>query len=227
MTALELAIKNFKSFTYEGAVRIKGGREAYDRNVRWDTEVSGLGLRIYPSGRKTFLLSYRVLGRKRMIALGHFGTMTLDQARDEARKKSALVRDGIDPLEEKRRAGRGSTLGDRMTAYIEEYAKPRKKTWKADEQRLRRYIPAGLKSRATSTIKQWEIAKLHREVGKTKPYEANRLFEVIRRMYNIAPTLIAVDGSVEKPTKGVERFKERKRKRWAKPEEVAGYRQSH
>ena len=106
MTTLKLTIKKIKSFTYEGAVRIKDGREAYDRDVRWDTEVSGLGLRIYPSGRKTFLLSYRALGRKRMIALGRFGTMTLDQARDEARKKVALVRDGVDPLEEKPWSGR-------------------------------------------------------------------------------------------------------------------------
>ncbi len=92
MTTLKLTVKKIKSFTYEGAVRVdQHGREAYDRDVRWDTEVSGLGLRVYPTGRKTFLLSYRVLGRKRMIALGRFGTIRPRGALEPARWHSVVA----------------------------------------------------------------------------------------------------------------------------------------
>ncbi|MBZ0222576.1 MAG: Arm DNA-binding domain-containing protein, partial [Dokdonella sp.] len=46
------------------------------RAVLWDEEVSGLGLRVYPSGRKAFVLSYRHMGRKRLIALAAYGVLT-------------------------------------------------------------------------------------------------------------------------------------------------------
>lgn len=220
MTTTKLTTKNIKSFVYQGRARTKNGRTIYTRDARWDTQVPGLGLRIYPSGRKAFVLSYRVRGRKRMMALGDFGAMTLGQGRDAARKQLALVREGRDPLEEKRNAARGRALGDLITAYVEQYAKPRKKTWKADQQRLDRNIPAAWRAREASAVMPWEVAKLHQEVGKNAPYEANRLLEILRRMYNIAPTLIALEGPLENPVKGIEKFPEKQRKRWLKPEEL-------
>lgn len=42
------------------------------RFVLWDDDVVGLGLRVYPSGKKTFLLMYRAQGQKRLMALGKF-----------------------------------------------------------------------------------------------------------------------------------------------------------
>jgi hypothetical protein len=41
-----------------------------------------LGLRIYPSGKKSFVYSYRAGGRKRLLTLGAFGKLTLDMARE-------------------------------------------------------------------------------------------------------------------------------------------------
>ncbi|MEE8544417.1 MAG: integrase arm-type DNA-binding domain-containing protein, partial [Alphaproteobacteria bacterium] len=105
-----------------------------------------------------------------MMVLGKLGAMTLSQARDSARNALALVRDGKDPLEEKRKAAHGETLGDLNETYIEAYARPRKKTWKADQQRLARYIPAAWKSRDVRAIAQWEVAKLHQTIGEDRPY---------------------------------------------------------
>jgi hypothetical protein len=38
-------------------------------------------LRVYPSGRKAFVLSYRFSGRKKLYTIGDFGVYTPDQAR--------------------------------------------------------------------------------------------------------------------------------------------------
>lgn len=46
--------------------------------VLWDNQVPGFGLRLYPCGRKAFLLSYRFSGRKRLMTLGTVGALTLD-----------------------------------------------------------------------------------------------------------------------------------------------------
>ena len=63
----KLTIKSIKSYRYEG--------DGMSRDVRWDTNLPGFGLRIYPSGRKGFVISYRADGRKRMMTLGNFGTL--------------------------------------------------------------------------------------------------------------------------------------------------------
>ncbi|HPO10071.1 MAG TPA: Arm DNA-binding domain-containing protein, partial [bacterium] len=49
--------------------------------ILWDDALPGFGIRIYPSGRKSFVISYRMQGKKRIMVLGAYGRLTLDQAR--------------------------------------------------------------------------------------------------------------------------------------------------
>lgn len=72
--------------------------EAKQRDVRWDSDISGFGIRIYPSGKKSFVLSYRQAGTKRLFTIGQYGNITLEQARILAQKKMGEVADGKDPL---------------------------------------------------------------------------------------------------------------------------------
>ena len=44
-----------------------------ERYVVWDSTLKGFGLRVEPSGTKTFLVRYRIAGRKRFLAVGRFG----------------------------------------------------------------------------------------------------------------------------------------------------------
>ena len=60
--------------------RYKGDKNA--RHVIWCNDPIGLGLRVYPSGRKAFVVSYRnKSGTKRLAVIGDYGVFTLDQAR--------------------------------------------------------------------------------------------------------------------------------------------------
>jgi hypothetical protein len=52
----------------------------------WDEDLSGFGVRIFPSGRKSYLVQYRAEGRTRRRAIGQHGALTADEARREARK---------------------------------------------------------------------------------------------------------------------------------------------
>ena len=67
------------------------------KDIRWDSEISGFGIRLYPSGKKSFVLSYRQHGTKRHFTIGQYGNITLEQARELARKKFGEVADGKDP----------------------------------------------------------------------------------------------------------------------------------
>ena len=63
----------------------KRGIEAMDPAEKdyfvWDSELSGFGIRVFPSDRKQFVLQYRYGRISRRIALGRFGAITPDHAR--------------------------------------------------------------------------------------------------------------------------------------------------
>ena len=196
--------------------RYRGGWD-----VRWDDDIPGFGVRIYPSGKKAFVLSYRADGRKRLMVLGRYGAdLTLDQARTRARRHLVQVRDGLDPLEERSKKAAGQTFKVLIEAYIERHAKVHKKTWKDDLQRLNRHVPAGWLHRKASSITREEIAELHDRIGRETPYEANRFLEVLRMAFNLARFWRFVDETAPNPAQGITRYRERKRARWVKPQEI-------
>ena len=180
--------------------RYRGGWD-----VRWDGTVPGFGVRVYPSGKKAFVLSYRARGRKRLMVLGRYGAdLTLDQARTRARKERVKVGEGVDPLEEKRAAGRGRTFGDLMDDFMEKYVQVNRfKTEKAIRRRLDRNIPAAWKRRNADAIETWEIEALHKKIGANHLYEANRLLEIVRAMYGHAPRWKYLPKDAPNPTKGI------------------------
>ena len=62
------------------------------RCIIWDKNIPGFGLRIYPSGKKTFIIEYRVRKIKKMKTIGYYGIFTLDQARKFAVEKLNKLR---------------------------------------------------------------------------------------------------------------------------------------
>ncbi|MEE8544418.1 MAG: hypothetical protein V3T29_01260 [Alphaproteobacteria bacterium] len=57
MTTTKLTMRAIRASAYKGKATVKDGRQIWSRDVRWDGAVPGLGLRVYPSGEKAFLLS--------------------------------------------------------------------------------------------------------------------------------------------------------------------------
>jgi integrase len=190
------------------------------RDVRWDDLLPGFGVRIYPSGRKTFVISYRQGARKRLMTLGVYGVLTLEQARDRARAKLVAVTDGADPLEEKQRAARGQTLKDLAEAYLERYAKQHKKTWRDDEARIRTVLLPRWGSWQLTALKRADIVELHAHLGVKHPYAANRLVELISRIFELGKLWGYLDEDYSNPARRIRPFKEMKRDRFVTTEEM-------
>ena len=61
------------------------------------------------------------------------------------------------------------------------------------------------------------MAALHAEIGSKHPYAANRLLEVVRKMYNLGRQWGLVPHDKANPASEVERFPETKRRRYRDP----------
>ena len=87
--------------------------------VYWDTEITGFGLRLYPSGTKTFIYRRRSKGRKENVKIGQYGAWTPDAARKEAREIAVKYDKGLSVNAEKRVARvKGATLGEMFKEYL-------------------------------------------------------------------------------------------------------------
>ncbi len=128
---MKLTKTRIDGFTYAG--------DGKSRDVRWDDAISGLGLRINPSGRKSFVLSFRSNGQKRLMTLGQYGPLTLDKARDAALQRKADLIEGKDPLEQRIAAGKAQTISELCRVYMDRYGN-RKKSGPGDQRRIDQHI---------------------------------------------------------------------------------------
>lgn len=64
----------------------------------------GLYLQVTSAGAKTWIYRFMLSGRRRDMGLGALHTISLAEAREEARRCRQLVREGIDPIDERKSA---------------------------------------------------------------------------------------------------------------------------
>lgn len=63
----------------------------------WDAAVPGLGVEVYASGRKTWILRYMLAGTQHIVTLGPVAELSLDKAREAAIKAKGQAAAGDDP----------------------------------------------------------------------------------------------------------------------------------
>ena len=106
------------------ARRVRAARPRDKRLEVRDDAVQGLMLRIFPSGARTFALEGMVRGRRRYATLGNADSMTIPEARREARK---LIASYIEPA----KTGNGPrTPGHPMVAFAGEFLDRQARLWK-------------------------------------------------------------------------------------------------
>ncbi len=84
----------------------------------WCDDLPGFGVRIFASGRRSYLIQYRAGGRSRRVTIGLHGALTADEARREAKALLGQVARGEDPAEERVTRRAAMTVADLCTAYV-------------------------------------------------------------------------------------------------------------
>jgi integrase len=210
----------------------------------WDENPRGFGLRVKPSGVKSFLIQYRnVRGHTRRYTIGQFGRMSVEAARKEAKAKLGEVERGGDPSAERKALREARTvieLCDRYFADAEagkvmHRGKTKKPTTLAiDKGRIERHIKPLLGRRAIEDLTRNDVEGFMHDVmdGKTAvdvktgprgrarvtggPGTANKAIGLLSAMFSYAVR----KGWVEhNPCQGIEKPADNKRQRYLTPDE--------
>lgn len=84
----------------------------------WDDELPGFGLRIFASGKRSYLIQYRAAGRTRSFTIGLHGIWTPKTARQEAKVQLGCVAGGDNPSEERQLDHKAVTVKELCTLYL-------------------------------------------------------------------------------------------------------------
>lgn len=150
------------------------------RYTVFDVALPAFGLRVEPSGRKTFQLTYRHHGHLRAATLGRLGVVTLQEARDHARRMLGDLATGVDPLA--RRDAERAALSVREAAdrWLRDHVAARRKptTLRLYRLALDQHVYPKLGALPITDLSTAHVVALHQRL-KATPTMANRVVAVV------------------------------------------------
>lgn len=186
----------------------------------WDSELPGFGVRVMPSGRKSYLIQYRDSGRRtRRKGVGKHGIVTAEEAKKHARELLASVAHGGNPAEETLRKRDASTVEQLCKRFLSDYVPSHCKDSTAKEYKrcVDLFIKPAIGRVKVEDLQRSHIAELHHK-HRDKPYQANRTLGVLSVMLNQAEVWgLRPDNS--NPCRNVKKYEEKKRERFLSNEE--------
>ena len=180
--------------------------------IFWDRELAGFGVRVYPSGRKTYVVQSRARGAPKRVALGAHGDLTAERARKRAAQVIDRIKRGEDPaalpsLDE-------TTVADLAERYMSGHVAVNCNAHTARIYRgsLDNHILPALGAMPVATVERSHVAALHYRLRDT-PRAANRALMVLSKMFSLAAAWgLVAEGN--NPCRSVRKYRERKRERF-------------
>ncbi|MDE0031263.1 MAG: site-specific integrase [Deltaproteobacteria bacterium] len=169
--------------------RVVDALTAVDKEVMcWDRDLPGFGVRVYPSGAKTYMVQRRGRRGSKRITVGRHGTMSVE----EARRQAAVILTRLESGEEPETgaapdAGEGPTVAELAERYLSEhvavYCKPG--TVMGYRRVIERNILPKLGKLPIKELDRRHVAELQYRLRK-RPTAANNAVGALSRMLNRA-----------------------------------------
>jgi integrase len=194
--------------------------------------LSGLALRVYASGKRTwFITYYNSAGKKCRYTIGRADVLNYFAARKEAEKRLAEAKTGNDPverrrterLEQSRRDSGADSFAGLATAYLRGWAalKKRERSIAEDTRQINRVLIPEFGKRDARDITRMEVRAVLRRIGEDEdhPVAANRLQALLSKIFNYA---INEGFLTANPIARMEKiYDETNRTRWLQDSEVS------
>jgi hypothetical protein len=155
---------------------------------QFDAKLAGFGVRVHPTGRKTYFVQYRNKhGRSRWFLLGVHGAITVEQAKADAKTVLQTVAQGRDPADSRKAFRNAPGVGDLLDRYLAEHVRKRNKaSIRAELERVvERYIRPALAPLKVAAVTRTDVEKLHRSLAAT-PRQANVVRALCSKIFNLA-----------------------------------------
>jgi len=148
--------------------------------IIWDEELPGFGLRVFASGKRSYLVQYRAAGRSRRYTIGLHGVWTPEAAKREAKVLLGQVARGGNPAEDRKLDREAITVKELCTRYLEDLrnglvlgkrGRPKKATTiSTDVGRIGRHIVPLLGNRRVRDLAKSDITQAMKDImaGKTR-----------------------------------------------------------
>lgn len=135
---------------------------AHPQDIRytvWDSELSGFGLRISPTGNKSYLYKGYYCGDQIMVTIGKHGSpWTPDSARKKAKLLAVQISEGINPNLKKHTERKAIKVNELIDWYLKEgTAAKSPSTLVSDKSRINSYIKPLLGNRKVKDLKRGDI----------------------------------------------------------------------
>lgn len=194
----------------------------------WDNELKGFGLKATPTGRKVFLVQYRLGGRSgkaQRVTIGVYGNITADEARRKAKALLGELAEGKDVAAikrlEKNEKRTAVTIAELAKDFLEGFVKAKRKASTQVEyaRLIRKIIVPSLGKQCVRDLSHREVERWHIGLRPT-PTQANRSLAVLSKMLSWAIRTGQKPDRIN-PCSAIEKFKEQPRKRYLSDSELA------
>lgn len=188
--------------------------------IIFDDEVKGFGVRIWPTGKITYLVQYRSGGRTRRVKIGRHGIVTAEQARSRAKEILGAVARGNNPAQEIREHRRAATVATVCERLFRDHVVLH---CKANTQREYRrsidlFIKPAIGAFKVVDVTRADMAHLHHSL-RERPFQANRTLGVLSKLFNQCEVWgLRPDGS--NPCRHIKKYPEHRREVFLNSEEL-------
>ena len=205
--------QNFTKSFIESLQPASNGKRDYYK----DNKTNFLEIMVTDKGAKSFKVTRKKEGRIIRVTLGQYPDLSIEEARKKAMEVNSQIANGVNPNDEKNHAKQEIKFYELFNEFMQRYSKKSKKSWKHDERDITRFCSEWFK-RKISSITNNEVRLLHERIKDNNGlYQANRMLERIRAMYNKA---IEWGYDIKNPSLGIKKFKEISRDRFIQPDEL-------
>jgi integrase len=190
----------------------------------YDIKTPHLLVRVSSTGRKTFQVYRWHNGKPSRVTISIWPELSVEQIRKEAARLNAEYASGVNPAETKRAIREELTFSELFHRWLDQFAKPHKRSWEDDLRRYQNYMehPFGNKRLSwfdSARVREWHHkittrTKQRGPVATVSPGTANRSLSLLKTVFSQAAP------GLRNPCVSVKMFKEISRERFLQPDEM-------